>query len=78
MITLRDKSTSEQIGTITEEELQFLIDSFEEESTTDTDYYIDADTIEMLQGDGAPEPLVALLRRALGSRSEMDIEWARE
>lgn len=78
MITLRDKSTNEQIGTISEEELQFLIESFEEESTTDTDYYIDGDTIEMLQGDGAPESLVTLLRRALGARSEMDIEWSRE
>lgn len=78
MITLHDKGTSQAIGTISEEELQFLIDSLEEESTTDTDYYVNKDTIDMLVEDGAPESLLALLRGALGAREDMDIEWRRD
>lgn len=78
MITLHDKSTSEAIGTISEEELQFLVDSLEEESTTDTDYYVNKDTIDMLEEDGAPESLLALLRGALRGREDMDIEWRRD
>ena len=54
MIELRDKATDEYLGTIDDAELQFLIDDLEEESLEDRDYYIDSDTIQMLQDDGAP------------------------
>ena len=37
MVTLYDKETGQYLGRISEEELQFLIDSLEEESVTDTD-----------------------------------------
>lgn len=77
MVTIRDKDTSDLLGTISEEELEFLIESFEEESSDDTDYYIDADTIEMLEGDGASPALLELLRKALGSRDGVEISWAR-
>jgi len=77
MITLRDGETNELLGTITEEELQFLIDELEEESAEDTDYYVDGDTIDMLEEDGASAGLVAFLRKALGSRGGMQIRWFR-
>ncbi len=78
MITLLDKETERRIGTVTEEELEFLIDELEEESSEDTDYYVDASTIEMLEEDGAPASLVDLLRGALGSREGFEIRWLRE
>ena len=77
MITIRDKDTNELLGTVSDEELQFLIDELEEESSEDTDYYINADTIDMLEGDGAAQGLVALLRKALGSRDGIEIRWSR-
>lgn len=77
MITIRDKASREALGTISEEELQFLMDSFEEESPDDTDYWIDGDTIDMLEGDGASPSLVAFLRKALGTRDGIEIEWSR-
>lgn len=77
MIELRDVERDTTLGTITEEQLQFLIDALEEESTEDIDYYISGDTIDMLEEDGADAQLVGLLRRALDGRDGMDIRWSR-
>ncbi len=77
MIELRDVERDTTLGTITEEQLQFLIDALEEESTEDIDYYISGDTIDMLEEDGADAQLVGLLRRALDGREGMDIRWSR-
>ena len=40
MIQLHDKDTGVWINNITEEDLQFLSDQLEEESSDDQDYYI--------------------------------------
>ena len=76
MIALHDTERGTQLGTITDRQLQFLIDALEEESTSDHDYYISADTIEMLETDGADADLLGLLRRALGKREGIDIRWS--
>lgn len=78
MIKLQDKETGAALGAISEEELQFLIDSLEEESAQDTDYYINAATIDMLEEDEAPASLLQLLRTALAGREGFDVQWVRE
>jgi hypothetical protein len=78
VITLRLKDTNQLIGTIADADLQFLIDELEEESLEDTDYYIDAATIDMLEDDGAPASLVTLLRTALGTSDGVEVRWSRE
>lgn len=78
MIKLYDAATNAELGTITEAQLQFMMDQLEEESADDQDYYINADTIDMFEQRGADPALVALLRRALGDRMEMDIRWERQ
>ncbi len=77
MIELRDKLTNEPLGTISDEELRFLVDELEEESTTDRDYYISSDTIDMLEADGAPGSLLTLLKRILGSEEGIEVRWVR-
>lgn len=77
MVQLTDRDTGAAIGTITEDQLQFLTDSLEEESQEDTDYYINRETLEMLAERGADPALLAILRQALGSRDEMEIQWVR-
>ena len=77
MVTLRDKDTGQLLGTVTDEDFEFLVNDLEEESTEDMDYFVDADTIDMLEEDGAPESLIVLLRNALGDKDGLDIEWAR-
>ena len=77
MIELRDKKTGDFLGTISEAQLQFLIDQLEEESIRDQDYYINLATLDMFERAGADPDLMELLRDSLGTREEMDIVWAR-
>lgn len=76
MIRLHDAERDTLIGTITEAQLQFLIDELEEESAEDTDYYMSADTINMLEENGGDPDLVALLRSALAGREGLDVRWS--
>ena len=78
MIKLYDKATGQEIGTITHEQLQFMINHLEEESPEDTDYYINLPTVDMFEAQGADPALVALLRNALGDRQDMDIQYVEE
>lgn len=66
------------LGDITETQLQFLIDSMEEESTTDQDYYLEAATLEYLEARGADQGLILQLRRFLGDHDGLTIRWSRE
>ena len=75
MTTLFDKETGVEIGAITPEQLEFLMDHLEEESTEDTDYYLNEDTLEMFELEGADERLVTLLRDAMGDREEFEVQW---
>jgi hypothetical protein len=75
MIQLKDKGSGEVLGVIDKADLQFLIDNLEEESETDTDYYINRSTIEVFKEKGTHHRLIALLEKAMGDREDMDIEW---
>lgn len=77
MIQLRDKETGSLLGSISEEDLQFLIDHLEEEYDEDTDYYLNRATLDMLKKEGANDALIALLESALGDREDVEIEWSR-
>ena len=78
MVHLYDAERGTRLGTITDEQLQFLISELEEESRTDQDYYLSAGTVAMLEENGADAALVELLRRALGAREGLEVRWARE
>ena len=76
MIQLHDKDTGTWIGTITEDNLQYLIDQLEEESREDKDYYINKTTLDIFEERGADKALITLLRGALNGRSGMEIRWS--
>jgi hypothetical protein len=77
MIQLHEKETGVFVGTITEAQLQLLIDQLEEESADDTDYYIDHATLDLCEAAGAEAELLVLLRQALGTREGIEIVWSR-
>lgn len=77
MIQLSDKETGAVIGSISDEELQFLIDQLEEESGTDQDYWLNRETLDIFKEQGADAHLVALLENAMGERDEMEIVWVK-
>jgi hypothetical protein len=77
MIDLYDDATNQLVGSITEADLQVLVDALEEESLDDHDYYIDAATIDVVADGRATEHLVKVLRDALGAKEGIDVRWQR-
>ncbi len=78
MIQLYDVSTGTSIGTISDEQFQFLDEQLEAESADDEDYYINGATLDMFESTGGDPALITLLRTALGSRESMDVRWTQE
>ena len=76
MIDLFNAQTNQLIGAITPADLKVLVEALEEESPNDQDYYVTADTIDLIADGRATEHLVSLLRTALGSAEGVDIRWA--
>jgi hypothetical protein len=76
MIDLYIADTSVLLGEITEQDLKVLVDALEEESADDQDYYITAETLEVIGENGrATDHLLGLLRKALGSAEGVDVRW---
>jgi hypothetical protein len=64
-----------QVGEISEDQLDFLIDNLEEEWPDDRDYFISRQMLDMLKQRGADAGLVRMLEDALIGRDEVDILW---
>jgi hypothetical protein len=75
MVRLIDKSTGKLLGRITVEDLQFLMDNLEEEDLTDTDYYINRQTLDLLKEKGMSDDLASLLEEAMGEGDEIEIGY---
>lgn len=76
-IKLYDAGSGDLLGEISEEQLQFLQDRFEEETSDDQDYYINRATLDTLKEAGADASLLSMLERALKG-DEGDIRWSIE
>ncbi|MDO9695181.1 MAG: galactosyldiacylglycerol synthase [Candidatus Latescibacteria bacterium] len=77
MIDLYDNETNKLLGSITESELQLLLDVLEEEYINDQDYYINQATIDMIADGRASDHLLQLLRSAIGTADGVEIKWER-
>ncbi|MBX3387722.1 MAG: hypothetical protein KF768_14225 [Phycisphaeraceae bacterium] len=75
MPRLHRKSDGVYLGSISDDDLNVLIDHLEEEHGTDTDYFINTTTIDQLVGLGASTALVALLRSAVGDSDGIEVGW---
>ena len=74
-IVVYDDDSNLIIGRISEAQLDFLDDHLDEESASDRDYYLTADTIDMLESAGGDAALIGMLRGALRARADMTISW---
>ncbi len=77
-ISAYDKDTGTHLATLTEQELKCLVDNLEQESTSDQDYYIDLEVIDLLEAAGASYSLLSLLTATLGTREGFEIRWERK
>ena len=64
----------EVLGTITEKQLDFLIDNLEEDFEEDEEYLLNSGTLDFLKDQNADQNLIAMLEKALaGNRDGIDI-----
>jgi len=77
MNTLRLVDTKEVIGSVTDEELDEIVDALTEESDDDQDYYIDADTIEYMEVLDVSPHIIVMLKTALGGKESIEFEWVK-
>jgi hypothetical protein len=72
-IILKDSNRS--LGVVSDADVKVLIDELEEEDMADTDYFIDAATVDILEASGASKTLVDMLLAAIGDSDGVDIRW---
>ena len=75
MYRLMDIEHDNEIGIITEDQVQFLIDNLEEEGVEDRDYYIDPDALNFLAENGCDEELLTMLTEALEGRVNINARY---
>jgi processive 1,2-diacylglycerol beta-glucosyltransferase len=74
-----DTFEHELLGTITEDQLDFLMENVEEEFEEEEEYFLNPDTVDYLREQGADGDLLALLEKALaGTRDGVDILYVIE
>ena len=75
MPRLYNKKTGALLGTVSESDVQCLVDVLEEEDSKDVDYFIDLDTADILEDNGASQAMMQLLRAAIGPSEGIDVRW---
>ena len=75
MPSVYNKKTGALLGAVSDEDVQCLMDVLEEEDSKDVDYFIDLDTVDILEDNGASVDLVQMLRAAIGASEGVDIRW---
>ena len=75
MPRLYNKKTNALLGELSETDVDCLVDVLEEEDSKDVDYFIDLDTVDILEDNGASQQLVKMLRTAIGATEGVDVRW---
>ena len=75
MIMLYDGDSDEELGSITDAQLDFLQEQLIEETLDSTSYNLTPQAISSLEMNGADPDLVAMLKKALGPRTSMELRF---
>jgi len=75
MIRLFDNENDKDLGSISDSQLEFLVENLVEEALDEYTYNLNSSVISYLEGIGAETELVGFLRRTLGSRSSMELRY---
>lgn len=69
------KDSNQLLAEISAADLAHMVNVMEEESSTDKDYFINLDTIDLLKGAGASEQLTTALESAVAGSEGIDVVW---
>ncbi len=75
MIRLYDHNSDEEIGSMSESQLETLQEQLIEETLDSNTYNINTAGLDSLELNGVDRQVVALLRTALGGRSSMELRY---
>jgi hypothetical protein len=75
MPRLFNKKNNALLGEVSGSDIECLVDVLEEEDSKDVDYFIDLDTVDILEDNGASLDLVTILRAAIGATEGVDVRW---
>jgi hypothetical protein len=75
LFLLIDLEHDQEIGIITEDQVQFLIENLEEGGIEDQDYFIDEETYDFLAEIGCEEELLEMLAENLDGKDSIDIRY---
>lgn len=75
MIKLFDNDSDAELGVISDEQVEALVEELAEESLDEYTYSINAAAIGALEAHGGDPALISLLRRALGTRTSMELRY---
>jgi hypothetical protein len=75
MIKLFDNDSDAELGVISDEQLEVLVEELVEESLDEYTYSINPAAIGRLEAHGGDPALISLLRRALGTRTSMELRY---
>lgn len=75
MITLFDNEDDSEIGRITESQLDQFQEELVEETIDATTYELSVASIDRLEMNGAEPEVIELLRKAMGSRTSMEVRF---
>lgn len=78
-VLITDKSTGEKLGTISNEQLRFLIEAFTEEQMEENDFYFINELFDLFVKEKKTDPsLTEFIRNALKDKDEIVLHWERE
>jgi hypothetical protein len=77
MPNLYNKQSGALLGPVSDADVQCLVDQLEEEDTKDVDYFVDLDTVDILEDAGASAALLQILRNAIGGSDGIDVRWGK-
>jgi len=75
MIRLFDNDSDQEIGQITESQLDFLQEQLIEETLDSTTFALAPATVDSLAMNGGDPEVIALLRKAIGGRTSMELRF---
>jgi hypothetical protein len=75
MIKLFDNENDKDLGSISDSQLEFIVENLVEEALDEYTYSLNPSVISYLEGLGAEPELVGFLRRTLGNRNSMELRY---
>ena len=74
-IYLMDSENDEEIGVITVEQVQFLIDALAEDGVETPEFYINEDVLDFLAENNCDEELLSLFAETLEGRIDLAVSY---